>query len=362
MNATATTTKIRFETAACSRCGGTGHYSFNQVSGTRCFRCRGARTTRTANGKRARAAYEALLAEHASIDAQDLKPGMLIVSAAQSAEFYLSDHEKMWRTIDTVSVADGRVSVRFTRADRFWNFAPADRVRVDSPEIRVLVPKLMAKIAKRFKGATIEEVPAPVAEAPAAPVVAPTQLSDLDKTPAPPAAPTAPADATVYAVRKGTYGPKGTVWEATRTATGADALRAALDAEGIPAESAPDLWFRRGSSAGGTVWHWSAVEPRTDTELLSAAYLMATATRQMRDGTRHTLRSRLGAVTYLSGRFAAPDRVAAAQAEVIAARDAYRSANRAASSAREAYLKLREEWLKTHLFEIPWEAQPACCR
>lgn len=30
-------------TVPCSRCGGTGHYSFNQMDGTRCFKCRGSR-------------------------------------------------------------------------------------------------------------------------------------------------------------------------------------------------------------------------------------------------------------------------------------------------------------------------------
>ena len=49
---------IRYETEACSRCGGSGHYSYNQISGTRCFKCGGGKTQLTRRGARARTAVE----------------------------------------------------------------------------------------------------------------------------------------------------------------------------------------------------------------------------------------------------------------------------------------------------------------
>jgi len=44
-----------FETQPCSRCGGTGHYSYCQRFGTVCFKCRGAKVVYT---KRGAAAYD----------------------------------------------------------------------------------------------------------------------------------------------------------------------------------------------------------------------------------------------------------------------------------------------------------------
>lgn len=43
----------KFETEICSRCGGTGSYSYNQIDGSRCFKCHGQRLTYTARGRAA---------------------------------------------------------------------------------------------------------------------------------------------------------------------------------------------------------------------------------------------------------------------------------------------------------------------
>lgn len=42
------------ETEACGRCGGTGHYSYNQVDGTRCYGCGGSGRRYTKRGRAAR--------------------------------------------------------------------------------------------------------------------------------------------------------------------------------------------------------------------------------------------------------------------------------------------------------------------
>ena len=42
--------KIIYETECCSRCSGSGHYSYNQMTGTRCFKCNGSGTQLTKRG------------------------------------------------------------------------------------------------------------------------------------------------------------------------------------------------------------------------------------------------------------------------------------------------------------------------
>lgn len=49
--------KTIFESETCSRCGGTGEYSYCQRYGTRCFRCSGHKVTLTKRGAAAQARY-----------------------------------------------------------------------------------------------------------------------------------------------------------------------------------------------------------------------------------------------------------------------------------------------------------------
>lgn len=65
------TTTLRFDRVVCSRCGGTGHHSYNQVSGTTCFKCGGAKEVFTARGLKQRN----LFLERTSVKAGDLKLG-----------------------------------------------------------------------------------------------------------------------------------------------------------------------------------------------------------------------------------------------------------------------------------------------
>ncbi len=55
--------KIRYETEECSRCGGTGSYSWNALTGSTCFKCNGGRIQFTKKGAKARKAVQALLDE-----------------------------------------------------------------------------------------------------------------------------------------------------------------------------------------------------------------------------------------------------------------------------------------------------------
>jgi hypothetical protein len=46
-----------FETETCGRCGGSGHYSYNQMDGTTCFGCNGTKVRLTKRGSAAQAWY-----------------------------------------------------------------------------------------------------------------------------------------------------------------------------------------------------------------------------------------------------------------------------------------------------------------
>src|SRR3954452_7150611 len=67
-----------FEAESCSRCGGSGHYSYCQSHGTRCFKCGGHGLTLTKRGALAQNVYNELL----KINAEDIQPGMKVMSDA----------------------------------------------------------------------------------------------------------------------------------------------------------------------------------------------------------------------------------------------------------------------------------------
>lgn len=62
---------LLFEAETCSRCGGSGHYSYCQRYGTTCFKCAGAKQVLTKRGRVAQALYTSLL----SRPAYTLQPG-----------------------------------------------------------------------------------------------------------------------------------------------------------------------------------------------------------------------------------------------------------------------------------------------
>jgi hypothetical protein len=68
---TTTETPTEFETQTCSRCGGSGNYSYCQTYGTTCFKCRGKGRVYTKRG----AAAKAYLLELRSKPGSAIKPG-----------------------------------------------------------------------------------------------------------------------------------------------------------------------------------------------------------------------------------------------------------------------------------------------
>lgn len=332
---------IRFESAPCSRCDGTGHHSYNPIEGTVCFQCRGAKYQLTPNGMRARAAYRALVDERLSVNAEEVTPGTLVYAQARSAKTaWGTEYKKARRTVDAVTVTDdGHVHVTFTKEDFYWIFeATTTRVRVSSPELREVHVQLMREIARRFRGATLvktePKIPAPAPES--APAPATPDMSGTHNA-------ASPADMTPYTLYKGTYGPEGTEWTTVRTVTGLDALRAGLADEHVPADVYAGRWFRRGTTVTGSVWHWSATTPEHPIEALSAVYLAADEAAEKRDNAHRSMTAHLERVRHLS---ATRDRgaLAAEMDRANVAREAYNAACREASSARTAYDEAVAAW------------------
>lgn len=74
---TASTETRKFETKTCSRCGGSGQYSYCQMYGSTCFKCSGSGKMYTARGLAARA----FLIASRTIKAGDVKLGDRIKSS-----------------------------------------------------------------------------------------------------------------------------------------------------------------------------------------------------------------------------------------------------------------------------------------
>jgi len=68
------TSPLGFEMKVCSRCGGSGQYSFNQIDGSRCYGCGGEKRQYTKRGKAAKLFYVASL----QMDPADVKVGQRI--------------------------------------------------------------------------------------------------------------------------------------------------------------------------------------------------------------------------------------------------------------------------------------------
>lgn len=64
-----------FEKENCTRCGGSGSYSFNMIDGSRCYGCAGMGERLTKRGKAAREMFQSLC----SVEAQTLKAGDTVV-------------------------------------------------------------------------------------------------------------------------------------------------------------------------------------------------------------------------------------------------------------------------------------------
>lgn len=67
--------KLRYDTKSCSRCGGSGSYSYCSMYGTTCFKCRGRKKTLSAKGAKASVAVKAFITDNFSVAVEDLTVG-----------------------------------------------------------------------------------------------------------------------------------------------------------------------------------------------------------------------------------------------------------------------------------------------
>lgn len=69
------THKLTFETGTCTRCMGSGEYSFNALDGTRCYGCGGSGVKLTRAGRAAKVRFEKLLNERMRKSVTEVKAG-----------------------------------------------------------------------------------------------------------------------------------------------------------------------------------------------------------------------------------------------------------------------------------------------
>ena len=106
--------KLRFERQTCTRCGGSGEYSYCQMHGTTCFGCSGTGKQTSRNGRARRREYEARLKISSEISAYFIRPGDVVK---------LPYGRKNWVRVLTVDL-DMLNSYRFVSlgfADRAYN-------------------------------------------------------------------------------------------------------------------------------------------------------------------------------------------------------------------------------------------------
>lgn len=92
-----------FENVVCGRCGGTGHYSFNMMDGTRCYGCGGRGWKLTKRGAAAHAKFMASL----KVPAKDLKLGDRVMEFID-----VLSNRQGWFTVHAIDVSErGKVKV-----------------------------------------------------------------------------------------------------------------------------------------------------------------------------------------------------------------------------------------------------------
>jgi ribosomal protein L40E len=93
-----------FENVVCSRCGGTGHYSYNQVDGSKCFKCHGSKTKLTPRGEAAQNYYNELITIKASsVEVGDKIIPMSFERAGEVTEIHIDSSGRLFITVNNCS-------------------------------------------------------------------------------------------------------------------------------------------------------------------------------------------------------------------------------------------------------------------
>lgn len=102
-----------FEKETCTRCGGSGNYSWNAVSGSRCFRCHGSGETYTRRGGAARAFFLASLE----------KPvGEIQVGDSVLASIGMTGTKK-WFKVESITIEHQTAKILLTRPSKRYDHA-----------------------------------------------------------------------------------------------------------------------------------------------------------------------------------------------------------------------------------------------
>ncbi len=125
----------KFESKVCSRCGGSGNFSFNHKDGTMCYGCNGTGSKLTKRGSLASKFFH----ESLTIPASDLTIGMKIKESVLSKKFILiqnihygTDIElgKQFNTSYLLGPNGDRQMVLIDSGSSMIKFYPETRVRV----------------------------------------------------------------------------------------------------------------------------------------------------------------------------------------------------------------------------------------
>lgn len=145
--------KIKFETSACTRCGGTGRYSFNQIDGDKCYGCNGTTQALTRRGKAASKAYNDLVDELCTRTWGDISVGDTVWAYNGNGFMNLS---KGWVKVTAITpdpLNPGRIGIT-THKGPGTNTDPSFKVKTYDRETLV---GIMRDIAHCYPGATIIE-------------------------------------------------------------------------------------------------------------------------------------------------------------------------------------------------------------
>ena len=129
-------TKTEFETEVCSRCGGTGHYSYNQMDGSKCYGCGGKGIKLTKRGAAARELYMRLLSKPAT-------------EIAVGDKIHLDSMYSGWYTVASVTIkSNGQIDLDFTPGAKMGGYVcnPTEVIRYAHTEEQK-APKLAAALA-----------------------------------------------------------------------------------------------------------------------------------------------------------------------------------------------------------------------
>lgn len=112
-------TAAGFPLVTCTRCGGTGHYSYNAIDGSRCYGCSGeGKVIRPGAAAKAAAAYaEALRGEkEATITGTTGRRALAVGDKVNGRLAYRNAKGDKWATVKSIEIHDDEISGRSLRA------------------------------------------------------------------------------------------------------------------------------------------------------------------------------------------------------------------------------------------------------